>query len=102
MTGVGTGQTGISWAFKSVLQSSFIAGETAMQETKPAAQSITIVANLLTVLALLLGLYFKEFGPQQQSAFVEAGSAAAAGILQIVSIWGRMRATRRITGLMTK
>lgn len=73
-----------------------------MNETKPATQSITIAANLLTVVALALGLLFKEFGPEEQAAFVQAGSGVAAGLLQLVSIWGRIRATARIEGIAEK
>lgn len=69
-----------------------------MTETKPATQSVTIVANVLTVAALLIGMTVKEFGPAEQSTFVQAGSAIVAGVLQLVSIWGRLRATARIDG----
>lgn len=98
MTGASAGQgrvcNGLKWPSQRLCN-----GVAAMNETKPATQSVTIVANLLTVLALALGLLFKEFGPAEQAAFVEAGSGAAAAVLQLVSIWGRVRATARIQGI---
>lgn len=98
MTGAATGQArcynGLTWRSQCLCN-----GVAAMTETKPATHSVTIVANLLTVLALGLGLLFKEFGPAEQAAFVEAGSGVVAAVLQLVSIWGRVRATARIHGV---
>ena len=103
VTGTGAGQPGNCNGDKQPLQMGFNGSEMAMQqETKPASQSLTIIANLLTVVALLLGLAYKEFGPAQQTAFVQAGSAIAAAALQVISIWGRMRATQRIVGVVQK
>lgn len=100
--GAGAGQAGHCRGLKWASQRLFNRSATAMNETKPATQSITIAANLLTVVALALGLLFKEFGPEEQAAFVQAGSGVAAGLLQLVSIWGRIRATARIEGIAEK
>lgn len=96
--GAGAGQSPACIARTCQFQTAFNPSATAMPETKPATQSITIVANVLTMVALLIGMTVKEFGPAEQATFVQAGSAIVAGGLQLVSIWGRVRATARIDG----
>ena len=99
--GAGAGQSPACIARTRLLQQPFNGSETPVPETKPATQSVTIVANVLTVMALLIGMTVKEFGPAEQATFVQAGSAIVAGVLQLVSIWGRVRATARIDGAFT-
>ena len=67
-----------------------------LEDTKPAAKSLTIVSNVLSIAVLALGVLVREVGPAEQQLIVDAGTALAAGVLQLVSIWGRVRAKQRI------
>lgn len=66
------------------------------EDAKSPAKSVTIVSNVLSIAALAAGLAFKEVGPAEQQAIVTTGSTLAAGVLQLLSIWGRVRAKQRI------
>ena len=67
-----------------------------LEDAKPASKSLTIVSNVLSIGVLAAGVLVRELGPAEQQAIVDGGTAAVAGVLQLVSIWGRIRAKKRI------
>lgn len=67
-----------------------------LENTKPAMKSLTIVSNVLSIGVLAAGVLVREIGPAEQQTIVDAGTAVSAGVLQLVSIWGRLRAKKKI------
>ncbi len=67
-----------------------------LEDTKPAAKSLTIVSNVLSIGVLAADVLVRELGPAEPQAIVDGGTAAAAGVLQLLSIWGRIQAKKRI------
>ena len=68
-----------------------------LEDTKPAAKSLTIVSNVLTIGVLAAGATVaRNLTPGDQQTIIETGTVLAGGVLQLVSIFGRMRATKRI------
>lgn len=68
-----------------------------MDDQKPATKSITIISNALSIAALAAGAFIPSVTPEVQAGAVQGGSMAVAGVLQLFSIWGRLRATKRIS-----
>ncbi len=67
-----------------------------MNETKAWYQSKTIIASLVTILAALVGLFGYTVDLDTQNQIVEVVVTVVAGISGVITIYGRIRATKQI------
>ena len=65
-------------------------------ETKSWYQSKTIWASVITVLAVGLGYVGYEISPTDQGELVETASSIVAMITSLITIYGRVKATKTI------
>ncbi|WP_375455987.1 hypothetical protein [uncultured Methylobacterium sp.] len=67
-----------------------------LTDTKSIFASKGVWGGAIAVLAALAGLFGYAISPEQQAQIVETAALVASGIGGLVSLWGRIAATRRI------
>lgn len=67
-----------------------------LTDTKSIFASKGVWGGAIAVLAALAGLFGYAVSPEQQAQIVETAALVASGIGGLVSLWGRIAATRRI------
>ena len=67
-----------------------------LTDTKSIFASKGVWGGAIAVLAALAGLFGYVVSPEQQAQIVETVALVASGIGGLVSLWGRIAATRRI------
>ena len=66
-------------------------------DLKPWWTSRTIWGGLMALAGSGLGVFGYELGGADQSALIEAGASAVTAVGGIVSIWGRVKASKTLT-----
>ena len=67
-----------------------------MDDFKSLFASRTFWGGALAVVAGILGFFGYQIGGPDQAALIEAGSAIAASVGGVISIWGRVKASKLI------
>jgi predicted nucleic acid-binding protein len=67
-----------------------------MNETKTWGQSQTIIASIVTILALIAGLFNINIDLQTQGDIVQLGTVIIGVFSSIIAIYGRIRANTLI------
>lgn len=67
-----------------------------MQEEKQWYLSKTIIASIITVLALVAGMFNIVIDTEVQSSIVELASVAIGLVGSVVAIWARIKASKTI------
>ncbi len=67
-----------------------------LTDTKSIFASKGVWGGAIAVLAALAGLFGYAISPEQQAQIVETAALVASGVGGLVSLWGRIAATRRI------
>lgn len=67
-----------------------------LTDTKSIFASKGVWGGAIAVLAALAGLFGYAVSPEQQAQIVETAALVASGVGGLVSLWGRIAATRRI------
>ena len=67
-----------------------------LNDTKSIFASKGVWGGAIAVLAALAGLFGYAVSPEQQAQIVETAALVASGVGGLVSLWGRIAATRRI------
>lgn len=67
-----------------------------LTDTKSIFASKGVWGGAIAVLAALAGLFGYAVSPEQQAQIVETVALVASGMGGLVSLWGRIAATRRI------
>ena len=67
-----------------------------MDGYKGLLESKTFWGAVLSVIGALAGLFGYTFGPQEQQALILAGSTLTTAVGNILAVYGRVKATKRI------
>jgi len=67
------------------------------ENTKPVWQSKTVIASVIGFIAVVLGFFGYDFTGADQATLSEVITATIAGVSSVVAIYGRIKASKKIS-----